>query len=160
MKTPWSRSRKVPPKRRRGGAVVEAAMVLPIVLLFLLGILEYGRYVMTRQVLTNAAREGAHYALAHTEPVTIQGTTYGNANSDVTNIVDQFSAGQRLASQQIQVYKSDVNGNNLGAWTDAAAGELICVRISGTYNFVIPQLLYLPSSVPLVAQSVMRSEGN
>jgi hypothetical protein len=82
----------------------------------------------------------------------------------VTNIVDQFSAGQKLTGQQIQVYKSDVNGNSLGLWTDAAAGELICVKIEGTYNFVIPQLLYLPSSMSFTGsqaiRSVMRSEGN
>ena len=147
--------------QRRGGAtVVEAAVLLPLILLFLLGILEYGRYVMTLQVLTNAAREGAHYALAHTEPVTIQGVTYGNSNTDVINIVNQYSAGQKLTGQTIQVYESDASGNNVGPWINAAAGELICVRIAGTYNFVVPQMLYLPSSIPVTAQAVMRSEGN
>ncbi|MEX0678311.1 MAG: TadE family protein [Pirellulales bacterium] len=148
------------PERRRGAAVVEAAVVLPVVILFLLGILEYGRYVMTLQVLTNAAREGSRYALSHTEPVTIQGVTYGNATSDVTNVVSQFSAGQQLTGQTIQVYASDAFGNSQGPWTDAAAGESICVRIAGNYNFVVPQMLSLPSSIPIVAQAVTRSEGN
>jgi Flp pilus assembly protein TadG len=147
-------------RRRRGAAVVEAALVLPLVIIFLLGILEYGRYVMTLQVLTNAAREGAHYALSHTEPVTIQGVTYGNANSDVIDVVNQFSAGQSLTGQSIQVYASDTFGNNLGPWTNAAAGESICVRISGTHTFLIPQMLYLPASMPVATQAVMRSEGN
>jgi Flp pilus assembly protein TadG len=147
-------------KRRGGATVVEAAVLLPLVILFLLGILEYGRYVMTLQVLTNAAREGAHYALAHTEPVTIQGVTYGNSTSDVINVVNQYSGGQQLTGQTIQVYESDAFGNNLGTWINAAAGELICVRITGTYNFVVPQMLYLPSSIPVTAQAVMRSEGN
>jgi Flp pilus assembly protein TadG len=147
-------------RRRRAATVVEAAVLLPLVILFLLGILEYGRYVMTLQVLTNAAREGAHYALAHTEPVTIQGVTYGNSNADVINIVNQYSGGQTLTGQTIQVYESDSSGNNLGPWINAAAGELVCVRISGTFNFVVPQMLYLPSSIPVVTQAVMRSEGN
>jgi len=147
-------------KQRRAAAVVEAALVLPLVLLFFLGILEYGRYVMTLQVLTNAAREGVHYALSHTEPVTIQGVTYGNSTSDVVQIVDNFSAGQKLSGQTVQVFASDSFGNNVGPWTDAAAGQSITVRISGTYNFMIPQMLYLPSSYPVVAQAVMRSEGN
>ena len=147
-------------KRRSGATVVEAAVILPLVILFLLGILEYGRYVMMRQVLTNAAREGAHYALAHTEPVTIQGVTYGNSDTDVINVVNKYTAGQTLTGQTIQVYESDAFGNNLGTWINAAAGELICVRISGTYNFLIPQMLSLPSSMPMTAQAVMRSEGN
>ena len=135
-------------------------MVLPLVLLFLLGIFEYGRYVMMLQVLTNAAREGVRYAVSHTEPVRIQGVLYGNANADVVKVVNDFSGGQQLTGQTIQVYASDSFGNNVGLWTDAAAGEPICVRISGTHNFMIPQLLFLPSSMPVVTQAVMRCEGN
>ena len=145
---------------RRGVAVMEAALVLPIVLIFLLGILEYGRYVMMQQGLTNAAREGARYALAHTEQVTLQGVTYGNATSDVQTIVNNACAGQKLTGQTVQVYESDSLGNNLGVWTNAASGEPICVRISGTYNFFIPTLLRLPNSCTVTAQAVIRSEGN
>ena len=158
MKTPFKILRTN--RLRRGASVIEAAVVLPIVLLFLMGILEYGRYVMMMQVLTNASREGAHYALAHTEPFTLQGTTYGNATSDVQTIVSKFSAGQQLAGQTIQVYESDAAGNNLGVWTGAASGESICVKISGTYHFMIPSMLSLPSSRTVTAQSIMRSEGN
>jgi len=128
--------------------------------MFLMGILEYGRYVMTQQVLTNAAREGARYALAHTEAVTLMGTTYGNQTTDVQAEVNRASAGVKLASQTIQVYASDAQGNNLGNWSDASSGQGICVRISGTYHFLIPRLLSLPSSRTITAQAVMRSEGN
>jgi Flp pilus assembly protein TadG len=147
-------------RNRRAAVTVEAALLLPLVLMVLLGIMEYGRYVMTLQVLTNAAREGAHYALAHTESVTLQGTTYGNTTPEVQAIVTKSTGGQKLTGQTIQVYKSDIQGNNLGAWTDAAAGELICVRISGTYNFLIPRMLSLPSTRSITVQSIMRSEGN
>jgi Flp pilus assembly protein TadG len=154
------KSRRRKPRERRGASVVEGALLLPMVLLFLFGILEYGRYVMTLQVLTNAAREGAHYALTHTEPVTLEGVTYGNATSDVQQIVNNMSAGQTLTGQTVSVYAADSLGNNIGTWTNAAAGEGICVRISGTYNFVLPQLLRLPSTKTVTIQSVMRSEGN
>lgn len=146
---------------RRGASLIEAALILPIVMMFLIGILEYGRYVMMQQVLTNAAREGAHYALAHTEAVTISGTTYGNATSDVINAVNKACAGQQLSGQTITVYESDSSGNtNVGAWTDAASGEPICVKITGTFNFIVPQLLNLPSTKAVTIKSVMRSEGN
>ena len=48
---------------RRGATIVEAALVLPIVLLFLFGVIEYGRYLLVLQVSTNAARDGARWAV-------------------------------------------------------------------------------------------------
>ena len=146
--------------RRRGAATVEAALVLPIVIMFLFGILEYGRYVMMLQILTNAAREGARYAVEHTNPVTINGVTYGNATSDVTNTVSKALAGQQLSAQTVQVYTSDTLGNNLGTWTGTTTGQSICVRITGNYPVIMGKILYMPTSIPVVAQCVMRSESN
>jgi len=145
---------------RRGASIVEAALLLPLVMLLLMGILEYSRYVMMRQVLTNAAREGAHYALSHSEPVTILGVTYGNATSDVVAAVNKAMGGQQLVGQTVQVYASDTVGNNIGVWNDAGAGETVCVKITGNFKMVVPSLLYLPASLPVTATSVMRSEGN
>jgi len=42
-------------------AVVEFALVLPILLLLVLGTMDYGRMFFTKIILTNAAREGANY---------------------------------------------------------------------------------------------------
>jgi len=147
-------------RARRGGVVVEAAIVLPIVLMFLFGILEYGRFVMTMQIVTNAAREGAHYALAHTQPITIAGTTQGNATTDVTNAVNNAMGGQQLTGQTVSVYCSDSLGNNLGSWTSAQAGQSVCVRVTGNYSVIVGRLLFLPSTIPVVSQVVMRSESN
>src|SRR5204862_7766525 len=104
---------------RRGAATVEMALVLPIVLLFLFGIFEYGRYFMTVQLMNNAAREGARYAITHLQPVTIGATTYGNATSDVTNVVTNVTAGITLSSQSVSGYASNSQGNNLGPWKHA-----------------------------------------
>jgi Flp pilus assembly protein TadG len=43
----------------RGSALIEAAIITPLVLLIMVGIFEVGRAYQTFQVLTNAAREGA-----------------------------------------------------------------------------------------------------
>lgn len=145
---------------RRGGAIVETALVLPIVLLFLFGIMEYGRYILALQIVTNAAREGCRYAVAHTQPVTVGGVTTGNATSDVTNTVTAFLGGQQLTSQAIQVYLSDTQGNNLGAWNNAQPGQFICVQVTGNYTVMLPSLLSMPSSIPVAAKSVMICEGN
>ena len=49
--------------RERGAALLETAIALPLVLLFSVGIFEFGRAFQTWQVLTNAAREGARVAV-------------------------------------------------------------------------------------------------
>lgn len=47
---------------RRGAAIVETAVVLPIFFMIVLGIVEFGRAMMVAQLLTNGAREGARLA--------------------------------------------------------------------------------------------------
>jgi Flp pilus assembly protein TadG len=47
---------------RRGIALVEAAFVLPLALILMLGVWEVGRMVQVCQILDNAAREGARMA--------------------------------------------------------------------------------------------------
>jgi Flp pilus assembly protein TadG len=50
------------PRRRRGVATVEFALVLPFLLLLLLGMWEVGRMLHIQQSLSNAAREGGRQA--------------------------------------------------------------------------------------------------
>ena len=50
-------------RRQRGAALVESAMVIPILLLISAGIFEFGRAFQTWQVLTNADREDARVAV-------------------------------------------------------------------------------------------------
>ena len=51
---------------RRGLAAVEAALVLPVVLLFLVAVVDLGRLAKVDDSLTNAARDGAQYGSANT----------------------------------------------------------------------------------------------
>lgn len=160
-----SESSVVPRHARReaerwGGAVVESAIVLPLMLLFLFGIMEYGRYILCLQVVTNAAREGSRYAVTHTQPVTLNGATTANTTSTVVNTVTNFLAGQQLTNLNVQVFQSDAAGNNIGNWTNATPGQYVCVQITGNFQVVVPRLLSFPGSVPVLAQSVMVCEGN
>jgi Flp pilus assembly protein TadG len=148
------------PNQRKGTAVVEAALVLPILILFVMGVMEYSIYFMTVHTLRNAAREGAKYAATHTSTIYLNSTSYGNATSDVTSLVTDRIGTTQLTDQAISVFKSDSTGINKGTWTDAAAGDFVCVQISGTYRFCIPRLLSLATSTTLAVQAVRRSEGN
>jgi Flp pilus assembly protein TadG len=50
-------------RKRRGAAVVEFAVVAPVFILLIFGMIEVGRAIMVEQILTNAAREGARIAV-------------------------------------------------------------------------------------------------
>lgn len=49
----------------RGAVAVEMAILLPLLLLILVGIIEYGRVLNVQISLTHAAREGARHAAIH-----------------------------------------------------------------------------------------------
>jgi Flp pilus assembly protein TadG len=72
-------------RSQKGAALLETAIVLPLILLVCVGIFEFGRAYQTWQVLTNAAREGARAAI-------ITGTT----DTDVTTRVRNYMQGGAL----------------------------------------------------------------
>lgn len=53
------------PGRSRGQALVEFAIVAPLLFLLILGTIEAGRFMLYYEVLNNATREGARYAIVH-----------------------------------------------------------------------------------------------
>jgi Flp pilus assembly protein TadG len=143
---------------------VEITVVVATVLLLLFGIFEYGRFLMTRQILENATREGARYAVVH---------TYDRETIDVQNQAFSALAGQHSQLEgfsktaNIAVYRSDNSGNPDSAdsnWKNARFGEPIAVRITGSYKPFLPSFLLLavdPSGmIPLQITAVMYSEAN
>jgi Flp pilus assembly protein TadG len=62
---------------RQGAAAVEFAIVAPLFFLMVFGMIEFGRAIMVQQVLTNATREGARYAV-------VDGSTSALAAETVT----------------------------------------------------------------------------
>jgi hypothetical protein len=81
--------------------LTEFALVFPVFLLVLYGVIEFGRYVYTVQVLNNAAREGARYAIVHgaesfcpSGPMPGGATNWCDPNGDkVTKVVRDFAVG-------------------------------------------------------------------
>ncbi len=63
-------------RKRRGTAVVEMAVVLPVLLTILFGIIEFGWTFMVYQSITNAAREACRIAV-------LEGSTDGDINTRV-----------------------------------------------------------------------------
>jgi len=72
-------------------ALVEFALVLPLLLLLILGVMDFGRMFYIKMVLTNAAREGANYLSYYPEDanngyVDTFAAIYDEANSSTVEI--------------------------------------------------------------------------
>jgi Flp pilus assembly protein TadG len=89
---------------RRGGsggqALAEFALVAPIFFLVLFGIIDFGRYVYYVQILNNAAREGARYAIVHgsnslnpSGPPASGTTSSDPTGTKVVAVVQNFAVG-------------------------------------------------------------------
>ena len=63
----------------RGSVAVEFALLVPVLLLILFGIINFGVLMYNQAVITNAAREGARWAAIHTSST--YGVTCNNAYS-------------------------------------------------------------------------------
>jgi Flp pilus assembly protein TadG len=138
--------------RRRGATLVETTVVMSACLIFLFAIFEFGRILMVRQIIYNAAREGARQAVTNTNTLT---------TSDIQTTVTSYLAGQHFQNLTINVYMVDpATGNNIGAWNSAAFGSTIAVEINADYNPMLPGLGWLAQKISLKGKSIMRSESN
>jgi Flp pilus assembly protein TadG len=139
---------------RRGAAMVEMALVLPLFLMLILGIIEFGRAMMVANLVTNAAREGARMAVLD-----------GSTNSDVSNAVVTFlqsAIGQGLSSADISVAitvtAAPGNPNPANNLASATSRDLVSVKVQLPFN----KVALIPGSYlkgkQLIGQSAMRHE--
>ena len=106
-----------PSRTRRGAAAVECALVVPLLAIILLGMIEFGRAVMVKEILSNAARKGCRSAAL---PL----ATNGGVQSDVNAVLS--SHGLDTTSATISIYVNDAAGSVL----DADPGDKVSVQVS------------------------------
>lgn len=68
-------------RNRRGQGLVEMALVLPVLILLLMGIIEFGRVLHGVLVVTQAAREGARSMAVNEGTATASSKIYATASS-------------------------------------------------------------------------------
>jgi Flp pilus assembly protein TadG len=125
---------------------------------FIFGIFEYARFLMLRNLMDNAAREGARLAVVNTNTMT---------TSNIQDAVDLRLGGMGNQIQSynkysnISVFHADDSGNNIGTdWTNAKFGEGVGVTISGNFQPILPSLLFMSSTIPVSSTAIMNSEAN
>ena len=128
----------------RGQALVEFAIIIPILLAVLLGIVEFARAWQIQQVVTNAAREGARVSVIDS-----------NVQDDIDAAIDTY---MRSATMDM----------TYASWTTAGtrtSGNPDTVTVSYNYQYSLfgPVMNLLgggstPGSVNLSSTSIMRHE--
>jgi Flp pilus assembly protein TadG len=132
-------------RRFRGSAVLDAALVFPILLSLTFGTIEYGYYFYVKHSLQGAAREGARAAITPTA-----------VNGDVTTAISTAISAAGLASSG---YATTISPSNVSG---LAAGTSVTVTITCTWGTVgsgFRPLGLIGSSKQVRGVTVMRKEG-
>ena len=128
----------------RGAVAAEFALLLPLLLIILFGIMEFGMIMYGREIVTNAAREGARAGIVQGPPKRTGG--------EIIAIATNYLTG---------------TGVNPGDVTFTSAGEGLAnpntLTVTATYSYsflvpVIPVLVGIPNPLIIPLQVVMRHE--
>ena len=135
-----ARSVLLAPRRRSAGqALAEFALVAPIFFLILFAIIDFGRYVYYVQILNNAAREGARYAIVHgSNSLNPSGPTSADpTGTHVIAAARNFAIGVIGDSSVLTITPSWLDPDCVDPGTNARED---CVKVQVTYQFhsVIP----------------------
>lgn len=119
----------------RGQALIEFALVLPVLVLLLVGVFDLGRAVMLSETLNNAVREGTRHAIvrgttseAPLGPATL--TTPPAADNAATAIVRRHSIG---IGSTVTIVMSWPDGN-------ANKGSEVQIVASAPYTPILSQI--------------------
>lgn len=112
---PGSNSRRLRGDRR-GIAAVEAALCMPLLLLFMLGMWEVGRMVQVEQILVNAAREGAR--IAAEGQLTVNGSNVPVTVTVVQQNVRDYLTAAGLPAAAISGAQIQVINKSGNSWSD------------------------------------------
>jgi Flp pilus assembly protein TadG len=137
---------------RRGQALTEFALVMPLFVALLLLTFEAGRLVLTWSCMLEGSREAARTAV-------LKRTT---ATAPVVNAALDLTGWSGVTAADVTVSR---NGSAVSGTFSKQRGDEIAVSISFTYTVFIAQSLgsALPSlpfvSLPITVQTQMRAEG-
>jgi Flp pilus assembly protein TadG len=123
--------------------MVEFAVVVPIFLTIIFGILEISRALMVKHLLTNAARAGAR-----------TGTLEGTSNTDITNAVNAALTNMGISGETVTV---EINDNVADAATANPTDEVtVLVSVPVSNISWMPSPLFLSGTI--TGQYTLRRE--
>lgn len=125
-------------RNQKGQSLVEFAIILPIILLLLMGIVEFGMMLNSYLTIQNVAREGARLGIV------------GGSDLEINTLIKSISPN--LTPADITVNIVPVEGSR-------KSGDTLKVSITYNYHMTVPIISALLNNViVLKAQSSMRLE--
>ena len=142
IKKQLQREKKSLLKQAAGSAAVEYGLALPILILLMLGGMDFAHMFYMQHVLTNASREGARYTSVYT----------GNANppGDVENYL----------KSNLNYNSFNFNNLTVSSSVSATTPKVITVTVEADKNWwILSGMLGLTNPRHLTAQTAMMWQG-
>lgn len=134
-----------------GGSLVEFAIIGPLLLLILFGIIEFGVLLYDKAMITNASREGARAGIVFSDPRI--------TNAQIESVVRNYCETHLISfgsGSELNIPPPD--------WTGTSAGDSLTVFVEYPFRFLVfSNVLALiggsgSNLVNLRAETVMRLE--
>lgn len=132
---------------QKGAAAVEFAIILPVFVLLLFGMIEWGLLLFNQQVITNASREGARAGIVAGTPRVSDGEIRAVVNGYLGNHLITFGSD---STPTIQIAPA-------GDRSSLVFGNDLKVTVSFNYGFLVLSNLGFADRV-LTAESLMKME--
>jgi Flp pilus assembly protein TadG len=124
-----------------GASAVEFALLLPLLMMILFGITEFGIGLYRQSILTNASREGARLGIVQSVPA----ITTAQINATIDTYLTTAGITPGTVSRAITA--------------GGVTGTPVIVSLTLPYTFVVlPGLTGITPTINLSAQTVMRHE--
>ena len=135
-------------KQEDGVAAVEFALILPLLMMIVFGIINYGILLYDQAVITNAAREGARWGAINTSAsISCTGTATGTA--DPCQIANSYTQANLITFGSATTSTSTATGAG-------TSGTTVTVTVS--YTFTQIGWIIGNTSNALTASAVMYHE--
>jgi Flp pilus assembly protein TadG len=133
--------------RNRGQALVEFALILPLLLLLIFGIVDAGRLIFTYNNISNAARDGARVAI-------VNQSTSGTDTCDTTSATAwptgcAVTSGFNLGLTPADVSVDYRDPTDTGACASMSIGCLAVVTVTGHFQAITPVIGQLMGPITL-----------
>jgi Flp pilus assembly protein TadG len=138
---------------------VESAIILLMFFMLLFGVIEAGRFLNHRQVLTNAAREGARYAV-----LPLSGTNTLPTEAEIKTKVDSFLAAAHItgATTAVKCPLGAAGCTSTDATMSVVSGSVTTeyteVSVTKAFSVITVPGFYSAININLTGKSLMRRE--
>src|ERR1700722_2588149 len=120
---------------RGGAAMVELAVCLPLLVMIILGIIEFGRGMMVAELLNDSARVGARQAI-------LAGSTNAAVTQTVTTFMQSTNVNSQAITVNITVTPAAGNPDPGNQIANAHTGDVCAIQVLVPFN----QVSYIPGT--------------